>query len=311
MNLKKTILQIIRGTGAKEEQATLNVWKDEAEENLKALKKMQYIDELSPMLHNYQDVDSQKAWTKIHGQEQITSGRGNTDFRKIAAIFIVVIGAVSLFYLAKTNNSTSENLVYDGNKTQSVQLADGSDITIEKNSILTSKGYRDVTLDGNAYFDIAKNPEKTFSVTIHGGKVIVLGTEFRINTSKERTSISVTEGKVKVIFSSKEFALTAGQFLVLSSNEQAFITEHDITPSHWKSNILVFENKSLKHVMENIAAYYDYRLEWPSTNEPDACKINTRFDDETLEQVMSELEILAGISFEISGKTIVIKSFKC
>ncbi len=311
MNLIKTISQLINGNVTKDEQAKLNDWKHEAEENLKALKEMQFIDELSPLLQNYQDVNTQKAWDKIRGQNPLTITKSNFDLRKVAAIFLVLIGAISLFYFGNSYISNSENLVYDGNKTQSIQLTDGSDITLEKNSTLKSTDYREVALEGNAYFDIAKNPERPFTVHVQGGKVLVLGTEFQIKTRKERTSISVTEGKVKVVFSNKEFLLTAGQFIILSPYEQEFLSYHDITPSNWKNNVLVFENKSLKHVMESIAAYYDFRLEWPSKEMPDACKINTRFENETLDQVMSELEILTGLNFEISGKKIVIKSFKC
>ena len=94
-------------------------------------------------------------------------------------------------------------------KQQTIRLADGSTVQLKPGSKLSYSNFsgneRVVYLDGEGYFDVAKNPVKPFIV--YAGRIVVqvVGTSFRVssNTGKIRSSVVVTSGKVKVFAAGK------------------------------------------------------------------------------------------------------------
>jgi ferric-dicitrate binding protein FerR (iron transport regulator) len=88
---------------------------------------------------------------------------------------------------------------------QHIVLSDGSEVILEKNSRLTyaanfSSGKREVYLEGNAFFNITRNPGRPFIVYTQTIVTKVLGTSFYIKamSSAETTSVVVKTGKVSV-----------------------------------------------------------------------------------------------------------------
>ncbi|MBK7633160.1 MAG: FecR domain-containing protein [Saprospiraceae bacterium] len=99
---------------------------------------------------------------------------------------------------------------YVASDKQDIHLSDGSLIKLDKNSTLKEKAFRNIYLDGRAYFDIATDKSHPFSIQLQHGKITVLGTAFNINTSAKFSQIYVTEGRVKYEYKDTEYILTAG-----------------------------------------------------------------------------------------------------
>jgi transmembrane sensor len=84
-----------------------------------------------------------------------------------------------------------------------VRLPEGSRVTLDANSLLTMRlatTERALTLErGEAFFEVASDPERPFSVRAGGARVTALGTAFNVRISGDRTVVAVTEGKVELI----------------------------------------------------------------------------------------------------------------
>jgi ferric-dicitrate binding protein FerR (iron transport regulator) len=310
MNFKHSIIKYITGSEAAEEKAALDDWKADSEENLAALKNIVDMQQQVSILKNYQEVDTSRAWANIEQKiQQNDAPKQKPNYiLKIAASLLFIIAAIFVFNKINEGNNSVEYLATT-NKT--IDLQDGSHIWMQKNSKLNQTSYRNVSLDGQAYFDIAKDPKTPFEVSTHHGKITVLGTEFNIITSKDKTQIYVSEGKVKVEYAGKKQILEVSQMITISENEMAVASSPFIKPVHWKNKILSFENNNLRYVLESVAIYYNIQLDWQIKAKEDQCKINTVFKDETLEDVMIELALISGLVYEIKGKTIIVKSYKC
>ncbi|MFT4674273.1 MAG: transmembrane sensor [Saprospiraceae bacterium] len=114
---------------------------------------------------------------------------------KIAAIFVLL--AVSSVFVASISTNVETSLA----QIEMVNLPDASKITLQKNTRVGYKKYswpfnREVTLEGEAFFEVAKG--ETFTVTTSNGSVKVLGTSFNVNTKNDLLVVSCYEGLVTV-----------------------------------------------------------------------------------------------------------------
>ncbi len=311
MNYKNKFLSYFIGEPSAQEKTALESWKRDAESNLLELKNMMSNQNELDLLQNYQEVDRSKAWDKIQSRTDMPVERSlPLNIRSIAAIFIFLIAGIwGIFYLLNDKTTTIE---YAGINTPLLKYGDGSIIDIDQTSTLQEKGFREFSLKGRAYFDVARDEKKPFIVHLIHGKLEVLGTEFNIQTTNQKTEIWVAEGKVKVTYNNKEYLLQMNDKIVIDDNQ---VTESKNTipnPDSWRNKMLKFENNSLKQVMQSISAYYDVTLLWPASLKEDQCKINTTFQNESLNNVLKELEIISGLKFELTkNNTLIVKSYKC
>ncbi len=121
---------------------------------------------------------------------------------------------------------------------------------------------------GEAYFDVSKDPERPFVVEVPGGSVTAVGTAFNIEIDPQETLVTVTEGVIRVEEDNNS-ALPAQQ---LSARVNDRVTIHpveglersadseldDVTA--WRKQNLVFKNASLAHVVAELNRYSDYKI---------------------------------------------------
>jgi transmembrane sensor len=150
-----------------------------------------------------------------------------------------------------------------------LQLPDGTKVWLNADTKLhypiAFKGKeRNVELMGEAYFEVAKDKTKPFSVFSNGQKVTVLGTHFNINSYKDEGHIATTlvEGSVQVSFGNSKEILKPGQQSSLRNGEIK-VSKADIHLAiAWKDGQLAFLRTDLKSVLRQIARWYDIEVEY-------------------------------------------------
>lgn len=143
-------------------------------------------------------------------------------------------------------------------------LSDGTQVTLNADSKLTyprtfNGDQRIVELQGEAYFEVAKEKETSFIVKTKNEAVRVLGTHFNVNAYPEDTYsyVSLIEGRVEVS--------TAMSSNVLSPGQQAVTTDNNMTVQQinideaiaWKNGEFMFNNENLESVMHKLSRWYD------------------------------------------------------
>lgn len=142
-------------------------------------------------------------------------------------------------------------------ETRQITLADGSHITLNSHSRLDlafGDGRRGVRLvEGEAYFEVAKDPARPFVVSAEDGEATVLGTRFNVCDSGGQVMVTVAEGRVRVDANSGTALLTA--------NRQASYDKSGVSPVAainadealaWRQGRLVFKLKPLAAVVDDI-----------------------------------------------------------
>ncbi|MDP3435681.1 MAG: FecR domain-containing protein [Bacteroidales bacterium] len=213
------------------------------------------------------------AWSKLHnrleseGLLEVKSERNmirafaNSTALRVAAALVILIGAT--LYLTVWNKG-SETLLSVHNSEESSTVAttleDGSTVFLAKNTTLSypkhfDKERREVRLEGNAYFEISKNPAKPFIVETELITIEVLGTSFNVTVSDTpMPSIAVNTGRVSVTLKSngQRVTLLAGESGVVSSGSLKSIPTEDFEQFRLYMNRIHFKDEKLSDVVRII-----------------------------------------------------------
>ena len=240
-----------------------------------------------------------------------------------------ILPALSFF----SNNQTGSQLVSvrnDGRKPTRVALNDGSTVTLEPNSELRyptafDGATREVFLTGEAFFDVAKNPEKPFLVQTAAFTTKVLGTQFRVNARETNPSetVSVLSGKVSVF--AKTNALTDASLtdgIVLIPNQKAVfvkaqerlvktLVDAPVLLTHaTQINVATFDDAPAADVFERLEAAYGVRF-IVDTDLLRGCTLKASFTTETLYQKVDLLCEAIGATYQIVDGQLVISTKGC
>lgn len=235
----------------------------------------------------------------------------------IAASLLALITA-GYFYTTIEDNSP---IIYASNdKVLTIDLVDGSEVILNKNSQLTvshdfSKSNRNVELVGEAFFDV--EPSKTDTFIIKGGEssVTVLGTSFNVKVNDHNCVVGVTSGKVKlndtdgqneVILIKDEVGMhTYGDDRVTKSRERAD------NISYWQKQNVVFKNTSIQSIVSQLMLMYDVDIQLRDSNISD-CKVSVVSNEIAIDKVLAKVFLSLEAQVEtIDDKTFVITNGTC
>ncbi|MGB3464518.1 MAG: FecR domain-containing protein, partial [Cyclobacteriaceae bacterium] len=136
-------------------------------------------------------IDREAAWKNIADHIDFSASDNKTArpyfyYKIAAAILLLIVASISIYTFTNEATGTTDYITTDTQRI--LTLADGSEITLNKNSRLSvSESFnehdRNVTLEGEALFSVSKHPDNLkFQVGTSTGQVTVLGTEFNIET---------------------------------------------------------------------------------------------------------------------------------
>lgn len=246
-------------------------------------------------------------------------GRTVPLWKKTATVAASLVLALGAFWLAYRYNPRYESLLSGKAPAENiavttgtgdirqVQLPDGSRIWLNSHSRLDypadfgKAGTREVFLDGEAFFEVARDQSKPFIVRSGKLSTRVLGTSFNVSAYPDDpgASVTVATGQVGVLKNDSE---DNSSLLLLSANQQAVLHSPEQPLRHivngidaqsyaaWREGRLVFRNSTLHDAVHILKRKYGISLEYPAHLAD--CTVYFEFRDEPAEEVV---RILAGI----------------
>lgn len=188
----------------------------------------------------------------------------------------ISVAGEKLVYVATNSDS---KIIYNTMKTPrggqyKLTLSDGTNVWLNAASSITyptvfNGEQRNVSITGEAYFEVAKNPQKPFVVKINDNAGIrVLGTHFNVNAYTDEPQVNTTllEGKVMVNAGTKSQQLDPGQQSQLSRNGNLKLLRNaDLQQAvAWKDGIFNFRHTKLEVLMRQLSRWYDVEVEYPN-----------------------------------------------
>ncbi|MFY0600957.1 MAG: FecR domain-containing protein [Cyclobacteriaceae bacterium] len=312
------------GEATDKERCVVQEWVDQSEENQELLFQYEMIwKDLGVIEKNESislSVDVDAAWNELNDKKKLQELQVSSPFGtwlKIAASIFVVFG---LFALISQLDEEELLLSQTAENTLFIQLADGSGVTLNSNSSLEypenfDNQERPVQLQGEAFFDIAKNPEKPFSVKIGEAQILVLGTSFNIKSNKnaDTVSVSVSTGQVRFSFRDQSVELNPGEKATLFAlQEQIVKMEGDLTglDQFWRTGLLTFTGQNLSEVVQTLSLAYKKQINLTGSDFS-GCSLSADFENDSLDNILQVIALTLNLEVQENGETISLSGDGC
>jgi ferric-dicitrate binding protein FerR (iron transport regulator) len=236
-------------------------------------------------------------------------------FSVLAAIILFFAGAVSSTLLKETAKEIT--LITADDNIGEFRLPDGTKVWLNERSRLTynekfSRDERRVTLSGEAFFEVMKEPERPFRVMMGNIDVEVLGTSFGASCYKKdsKEEVILKSGSVKVSCADNNVPIT------LKPNERLTYSPFDGNICvdtidvdnlyRWYERYLSFDNARFGDILANIEHRYRVHVK-PLTSVSMDKRLSMTIIHEPLEVIMDVMSTLLPIRYEIHNDSLIIR----
>ena len=260
---RKVLYKFFEGTASYEEEVEIRQWMEHSPENRREFLRERKLFDSMLLLGD----------EKAIGKAQRVKSRHNSSLRteilKVAAVVAVTLGLNILYQFVSDKNQTvpMQSIYVPSGQRVNLTLSDGTNVWLNARTRILypavfDKSIRQVTVDGEAYFDVAKDKQRPFIVEMNKCKMEVLGTKFNVEGYSDKDDFEVTlmEGSVKV--ASKQ---GVGNTLILAPDSKACLEKDgrltvvpvdDYNPYRWKEGLICFRAESFSYIMNDLEKYF-------------------------------------------------------
>lgn len=328
-SIKDIIVCYLSGKLMPEQEKQLYAWLNESKNNKLFFDHFVSIWQASSSLASANQFDADKAWNDVLQSISAEEYKPLKQLRfslfykiAVAASLLLFIGLGSFFIGSRTNTVTeqfTELQAPRGSKT-TLTLPDGSQVWLNSGSKLRfsnlyGKSTRDIQLSGEAFFVVAKNKKVPFSVFADGVKVTALGTSFNVKAYAEEKTVEAVleEGVLKVGMDVDENAkgvilypkqkvtyvknCANGDFFQVDSVKNMGLY------TSWRDKRWVFRHETFGELVKKLERRYDVNFIFKDNSLKDY-KISGSLQDESVEQILRVLQLIAPIRYKIEHDTI-------
>ncbi len=279
----------------------------EEQNAFKQLEGYKYLIQMNSVLKDFKapDFSIENNYKTLKPQLKSDISKANQWFRPLLRIAAILALGFSIYYYTTTldaqfNTNIAQQTV--------VELPDTSTVDLNANSSLAFNesnwnDNREVTLDGEAFFKVAKGQK--FDVITNDGLVSVLGTQFNVKQRESYFEVTCYEGLVAVTYNNKTVNLKPGYtFQIIDGKLLANEKENTAQPS-WLRGESSFKSVPLKYVISEFENQYSLKI---TTNNIDTSRLFTgSFTHKNLDLALKSVTIPLNLSYSKSEKSILLK----
>ncbi len=237
----------------------------------------------------------------------------------VAASWLVLAVIGSYVYLtinapAEIPPLTYQTVQVPNGKKIEITLPDGSKAYLNSGTTLIypeafEGTERLLMLEGEAFFEVAKQAGKPFVVQANGTRTEVLGTQFNVNgfAVDGKTILSVEQGRVMFTADDSRDTLLLGPNNRAVHQKGRLLLEETTAfkDSGWKDGHLSFNHSSIAEMIPILERWYDVRIT-VSNPEMSAYRMKARYENPSLQRILEDLAYTTDIKFKIEGKAVTI-----
>ena len=204
-------------------------------------------------------------------------------------------------------------IVSSGTATLTDSLIDGTIVTLNRNSSIAyekklSGNTRNVTLKGEAFFNVAPDKNKPFIISVNDVTIKVLGTSFNVKNINGNTEVIVETGIVEVSHKSAKIDLKAKEKILVDTTEENLKKESSDGNlyNYYRTKLFVCDNTPLWRLVATLNEAYDVRIviDDPAiTNLP----LTTTFKEESLDKILSIVSATLNIKVKKQANKIILQ----
>ncbi|MCD7936427.1 MAG: FecR domain-containing protein [Tannerellaceae bacterium] len=271
-DIEAIIINYLAGESTAEELLYLSGWLREDPQNKQVFTQLQsyWKADVSPTAtidydRTFEQLLRKTAQTQIPRQTKTI----RLHMWRVAAIAAILAGILfAVPYLFR--QTPGQQFTYiSGNGVAEFTLPDSTRITLNKNTVLTythayGKEKREVSLTGEAWFEVEKDENCPFVVDMEENRITVLGTAFSVRNRPEEKSISavLVEGSIRFESPGQTILITPEQKLIYhKANQGLELIPVDIDLAvAWKKNLITYKSQTFKEICELLEDHYGVKL---------------------------------------------------
>ena len=222
---------------------------------------------------------------------------------KIAAVLLIALGV--FYYTTTLDTSITTQLA----NTETIHLPDNSAVVINADSELSYNKRswntnRNLTLDGEAYFKVAKGEK--FTVATPGGAITVLGTEFNVRYRDNKLEVTCFEGAVKVNSGSTSIILTPTNKVIIENKKiTKKYVDKNLSPT-WVEGESTFVSMPFLNVLKEFERQYNVVIETKDVEV--TTQFTGGFTHKNMEMALQTITSPMQLTYTKKGKKIIISS---
>lgn len=273
--------------------------------------------ELSVKAKGITHLEIEQEWSRLDTAIKDLSVKKNS-FPKMRLAAVILLLLVSSFVVFQLFFDASEVTIV-AHELMEKRLADGSNVTLRADAQLTfsddfNQERREVSLRGEAFFDVAPDADRPFIIKAEQTAIRVLGTSFNVKAKKKDvvTEIVVVSGKVEVIYQSSLVVLLPGEKAIVNKKSGKIFKVENDDPNFqsWKTKSFIFSDLPLVEVVTVLSQVYDVQM----ILKHDAlanCPVTVSFEDRSLESILKVITNTLDLTIEKTGNQIILSGKGC
>ena len=234
------------------------------------------------------------------------------------ACIIIVLGLVNYRMNDKQKQLSTQNFTVLAEKGQRafITLPDSTKVWLNSDTKISYPAdyglkERNVTLVGEAYFEVAKNPGKRFIVEAKGMQVEALGTSFNVNAYQNDNKIiaSLFSGSVRVSYDRHVAILEPHESIRVDLLNRSFSRYKDESMQNialWRKNEITFDGESLEEITHIMSRLYNTTICIEDESLKKVCYIGT-IRNNNLENFIDIISLTTPVVYENKGDTVFLR----
>ncbi len=320
---ERLIAKYLEGTITEEESSLLETWLKDNSHNRRELKQYVWLWDRSNTFHFPKNVDTERDLATVHEKVGIRK-RGKrikmNVFQLVAALLVFGLLLSGTYYLIFSKQLGIDQDRYYQQVTAAfgtratVDLADGTQVILNSGSTLkfpgkfTDKDSRQVSLEGEAFFNVKENKAKPFWVNVGKLDVKVLGTSFNVHeyALKQSVDITLVEGRVGIYSAShgrdeRILTLLPSEIAHFDGKKNTLRKESVTNMGKyigWIDGKLIFEDDPMDNVIRKLENWYNVDIVIKN-KELLSYRYTGTFINESIDQVLSFFSQTSPLFYEI------------
>lgn len=263
---KDLLYRFFDGRASVGEMRKIKEWSETSDENKEQLLKERKLFDTMMLVGNLK---------KKPEPVRSKSGYFIRELLKIASVVLITVFATTsmfVFFGNRDNGQTAMNTItVPAGQRVNIDLPDGTNVWLNAGTSMKypaaflSGKTREVILDGEAYFDVARNEKVPFVVHTYVMDVEVLGTKFNVEaySGKKIFETSLMQGSVKVFRPQEKETgiILQPTYKTTLINDKLLVSKiEDFNEYRWKDGFICFKHKSFADIMKEFEKYYDLTI---------------------------------------------------
>jgi ferric-dicitrate binding protein FerR (iron transport regulator) len=323
------IAKAFSGNASPDELRELEEWKSRSGENIRLFRKSLKLWETNPFWISRTTIndDYNRISFRIIGDiSDPGKKQKNVILYKAAAVLLIpLLIAFGWYYLQSTQNDRpvqyTEVIAPEGQISKCI-LADGTEVWLNSGTNIRydnryNEHYRDIILDGEAYFKVSADKAKPFRVLTNAIKIQVHGTSFNVSAYKSCKAVEtiLEEGSVEIILKEqKDHAvfIKPGEKAVYDIENQKVNIEKVDTELYtaWHEGKFLFKDAALSDIFKKLEQVYGISIELEDI-EIGRIRLRGIFEyNHNIVDALFKIKMTTDLNYRIQGRTVYINRDK-